>query len=703
MVVVSVGCGGNSDLDPGADAQLDAAMDGSEACPEGTYDDGSECIALTACLNDEYQSTPPSATSDRACSLLTVCSLDEYETLAPSAASDRACSLLTVCSLDQYETLAPSATSDRACSLLTVCSLDQYETLAPSATSDRACGPLPYLTGLVLSSGSVSPAITAGTYDHTSAAGVFTDAIALTPTVDDLSATITVDGTAVASGDASALISLALGPNLIVIEVTSGDGLVTLTYQLVVDRASALIQQTYGKAGNTDSSDLFGYALAMSGDTLAIGAYQEDSSATGVDGDPTSNAAQQSGAVYVFRRTGTVWTQEAYLKASNTEEFDFFGSSIALSGDTLAVGAYQEDGNTTGVDGNQADNFAPSSGAVYVFTRTGTTWSQQAYLKASNTAANDQFGYSVAVSGDTLAVGAYQEDSSATGINGNQTDDGAVESGAVYVFTRTGITWSQQAYLKASNTNNNDFFGYQLSLFDHTLAVGAPGEDSNATGVGGNQADNSASDSGAAYVFTRTGTVWSQQAYLKASNTNAADGFATNLSLAGDTLVVASPGEDSSATGIDGNQGDNSASDSGGAYVFTRTGTVWSQQAYLKASNTDAADGFGSSVSLAGDLLAVGAKHEDSNATGIDGNQGDNSASDSGAVLVFRRDGGTWSQHAYVKASNSAAIDEFGASVAVSGDTVAACAPREDSSATGFDGDATSNAAPESGAVYVFR
>ena len=328
-------------------------------------------------------------------------------------------------------------------------------------------------------------------------------------------------------------------------------------------------------------------------------------------------------------------TQQAYLKASNTDGGDKFGYAVSLSGDTLVVGAVWEDSNATGVNGNQADNSASKSGAAYVFTRSGGVWSQQAYLKASNTEAGDYFGNAVSLSGDTLVVGAYLEDSNAIGVDGNQADNSASDSGAVYVFTRSGTTWSQQAYLKASNTEADDFFGRAVSLSGDTLVVGADLEDSNAIGVDGNQADNSASKSGAAYVFTRNGTTWSQQAYLKASNTEADDSFGRAVSFSGDTLVVGALSEDSNATGVNGNQADNSALSSGAAYVFTRNGTTWSQQAYLKASNTEAGDFFGYAVSLSGDTLVVGADLEDSNATGVNGGQADNSAPDAGAAYVY--------------------------------------------------------------------
>ena len=461
----------------------------------------------------------------------------------------------------------------------------------------------------------------------------------------------------------------------------------------------------YVKASNTGVGDKFGTNVALDGDTLAVGADSEASAATGVGGNQADNGAPFSGAVYVFTRTGGVWSQQAYLKASNTGAFDQFGTSVALSGDTLAVGADSEDSAATGVNGNQADNSAPGSGAVYLFTRNPATgvWSQQAYVKASNTRASDLFGTSVALSGDTLAVGASREDSAATGVNGDQADNSAIfDSGAVYVFTRTGGVWSQQAYLKASNTGASDLFGTSVALSGDTLAVGAF-EASAATGVNGNQADNSAPLSGAVYVFTRTGGVWSQQAYLKASNTGQADLFGTNVALSGDTLAVVAPLEDSAATGVNGNQADNSALESGAVYVFTRTGGVWSQQAYVKASNTGAGDRFGWSVALNGDTLAVGALNENSAATGINGDQTDDSALESGAVYVFTRTGGVWSQQAYVKASNTGANDRFGTSVALSGDTLAVGADSEDRGATGVNGDQANDSAVQSGAVYVYR
>ncbi|MDH3429531.1 MAG: cadherin-like beta sandwich domain-containing protein [Gammaproteobacteria bacterium] len=406
------------------------------------------------------------------------------------------------------------------------------------------------------------------------------------------------------------------------------------------DAASTWTQEAYIKASNTANSDAFGHAIALSGDTLAVSAFQEDSAAAGIDGDDSDNSAIDAGAVYIFTRDVTgIWSQQAYLKASNTDPVDGFGVSVALDGDTLVVGASYEDALVSGVDGNQADNNGPDSGAVYVFTRDAAgLWTQQAYLKASNPDAGDRFGGAVSLSGDTLAVGAAYERSKSTGIDGNQASNSWSEAGAVYVFTRDDVgDWSQQAYLKASNTGSGDRFGDSLVLSGDTLVVGAPLEDSAARGIDGFQADNKALNSGAAYIFSRdvTGN-WSQQNYLKGSNTDSQDQFGHSIALDGDLLVVGAF-EDSNAVGAGGDPSDNSAPNAGAAYLFERDAMgAWSQIAYLKASNTDAGDEFGSAIAIDGNSLLVGAPLEDSVATGVGGDQTGNDSIDSGAVYLYQ-------------------------------------------------------------------
>lgn len=457
--------------------------------------------------------------------------------------------------------------------------------------------------------------------------------------------------------------------------------------------ASELAQVAYVKASNPDRADGFGGAVALSGDTMVVGAPGEDGATVGINGNQTDNSKGNAGAVYVFVRDGATWSQQAYLKASNTDSPDSFGSSVAVSGDTVAVGAWCE----SSANGDQANNDAFCAGAVYVFVRNGTTWTQQAYIKASNIDNGDAFGRKIALSGDTLAVGAQFEESAARGINGNQNDNSQLSSGAAYVFQRTGQTWAQQAYIKASNTNEGDEFGASVALFGDTLAVGAPQEDSAATGVNGNQNDNSRQDSGAVYVFQRTGQTWAQQAYIKSSNPLVLGDFGVSTSLSANTLTV----------------GANDGS-LGAVYVFVRSGTQWTQQARLMASNPGGNDDFAKTLSISEDTLLVGASDEDSIATGINGNQNDNTAIKAGAAYEFSRTAGVWTQTAYIKASNTRLASgnlslgfinaNFGSSVAVSGGTLAVGAGCERGGSSGVNGDQAGDILKScSGAVYVFQ
>ncbi len=594
------------------------------------------------------------------------------------------------------------ATNNGGCDALTVCiNTPGARTCGACPTGDLGDGVkgcTPALTDLTLSAGTLNPALSADVTDYNAQISLVTQTLTLTPTVPT-GATVKINQQVVSSGKPWQSPVFNLGVNTVAI-VVSQAGHPSHSYTLTVTRGE---QEAYLKPSNTAIYERFGTSVSISGDTLVVGAFAENSNATGVNGNQADNSAGGSGAAYVFVRNGSTWSQQAYLKASNTDAGDYFGWSVSISGDTLVVGAFRESSNATGVNGNQTDNSATESGAAYVFVRSGSTWSQQAYLKASNTGTGDYFGWSVSISGEALVVGAFQESSVSTGVNGNQADNTALNSGADYVFVRSGSTWSQQAYLKASNTGAGDQFGYTVSISGDTLVVGAYGEDSNATGVGGNQADNSASTSGAAYAFVRSGSTWTQQAYLKASNTEASDAFGYSVSISGDTLVVGAYAESSNATGVNGNQTDNTATGSGAAYVFARSGSAWSQQAYLKASNTGASDQFGSRVSISGDALVVGAIGESSNATGVGGSQTNNNAGGSGAAYLFARSGGTWSQQAYLKASNAGASDQFGWSVSISGDTLVVGADYEKSSAIGVNGNQADDSLNESGAAYVFR
>lgn len=287
-----------------------------------------------------------------------------------------------------------------------------------------------------------------------------------------------------------------------------------------VNRAThyKLFENADGASGFTQAGA--NIAAPATGTTLDIAVHRHDWANARYLVEACNSAGCSAASNEVSTAT-SVLAAIGYFKVSNAGEGDGFGHSVALSadGNTLVVGAPYEGSNATGIGGNQNNNSASESGAVYVFTRSGSTWVQQAYVKASNAGALDLFGTSVVLSanGDTLAVGAPYEASNATGIGGDQNDNSALRAGAVYIFVRSGLTWTQRAYIKASNAEAGDTFGASLALSadGETLVVTAISEGSAATGVNNTspgQADNSARTSGAAYVFTHTGGVWSQQA-----------------------------------------------------------------------------------------------------------------------------------------------------------------------------------------------
>ena len=370
-------------------------------------------------------------------------------------------------------------------------------------------------------------------------------------------------------------------------------------YPLVVDPTWS--QQAEPTSSDGAAGNNFGYSVAIDGGTAVVGAYHR-----------TVGSNSQQGAVYVFVQSGTTWTQQAELTSSDGAANDNFGSSVAVSGGTAVIGAYNR-----GVGGNS------SQGAAYVFVQSGTSWSQQAELTASDGEGSDLFGVSVAVSGGTAVVGAYHH---RVGSNNNQ--------GAAYVFVQSGTSWSQQAEWTASDGENSRF-GVSVSVSGGTALIGANGQP-----VGSN------SGQGAAYVFVQSGTSWSQQAELTASDGAGGDSFGVSVSLSGGTAVIGA---------IKHQVGSNSGQ--GAAYVFVQSGTSWSQQAELTASDGVSSDQFGRSVSVSGGTALIGS------ASHVFG--GDNP----GAAYLFVQNGTSWSQQPELSAPDGATGDQFGWSVAVSGAT----------------------------------
>jgi hypothetical protein len=442
------------------------------------------------------------------------------------------------------------------------------------------------------------------------------------------------------------------------------------------------------------SSDLFGEVVALSADgtTLAVGAPGEASASRGLGGDPFNNGAMNSGAAYVFRKdTLGVWTQEVFAKASNADPDDSFGQALALSADgsVLVVGAPGEASSADGVGGLQDDNGRFGAGAVYVFRRSVMgVWSQEAYVKAGNSERSYLFGDAISISADgtVLAIGSRWEASAAVGVDPASASADSGRSGAVYLFRYNGATWERDAFIKATNTDAVDEFGCAVSLSGDglTLAVGARYEASASTGVDNDGANNLAPSSGAVYVLSRASGAWLHEAYIKASNTDSGDRFGTAVALSfdGTTLLVGAPAERAASTGVDGDQSSNLTLEAGAAYVFEREGGLWSQRAYLKALDVDQSDNFGEAVAVAADAstLAVGSPLEDASDVGVGAGPSDDATMDSGAVYVYRRSGATWFTAAFLKTSPSCGACWLGGSVALSetAETLAAGAIRDD-------------------------
>jgi hypothetical protein len=358
-------------------------------------------------------------------------------------------------------------------------------------------------------------------------------------------------------------------------------------------------------ANDGAANDRFGVSVAISGDSVVVGAPNNNNGKNG-----------NQGAAYVFTRCGANWTRQPKLTAADGEARDIFGSSVAISGDTVVAGAP-----------NNGDAFT-AQGAAYVFVLAANGHVQQQQFIAADGAAFDEFGFSVAVSGDTAVVGSWGD---TVGAN--------VAQGSAYVFTRSfasgGATWKFQQKLTASDGATRDLFGVSVAISGDVVVVGAF------------RADIEAEDQGAAYVFRRNGSVWTQQQKLMEVAIDALpfDAFGFSVAVSGQTVVVGAPGNGGS----------------GGAYVYTFNGSSWRFQEKLIPTDADAGDNFGASVGVSGDTVVAGAPFDDIGAN-----------ADQGSAYVFVRSNGSWTQQQKIVAGDGSAGENFGGAVALSGDTVVA-------------------------------
>lgn len=377
------------------------------------------------------------------------------------------------------------------------------------------------------------------------------------------------------------------GSYQVTLRITDNNGETdTITKTVILGGGSALwTQKQKLVSSDGDYADDFGQSISLDSDTVVIGA-----------GGAALNDEFSSGYAYVFTRTGNIWKQQQKISVSDSTDGDGFGSPVSLSGDTILIGA----------PGAQINGYG--TGSVYVFTRTGTSWTQQTKLEPSGVEFYENFGLRISLDGNTALIGASE---------------------SAYVFTRTGTTWTQQAKLEASDSKEYDDFGFSVLVSGDTAIIGARGDDDNGAG------------SGSAYVFTRSGTTWTQQQKLLASDGRSSNKFGSSVALSGNTALIGAVSYPDFPPGS--------------VYVFIKTGATWTQQAKLIPSDTEYKY-FGRSVSLDGDTAFIGAA-------------GDYFGDNFGKVYVFTRTGTTWTQQYRLFSSDNEGEDCFGSSVALSGET----------------------------------
>jgi len=357
-----------------------------------------------------------------------------------------------------------------------------------------------------------------------------------------------------------------------------------------------------------EAYDFFGDSVSIDGRTIVVGAQGDD---------------RRRGSVYVFTYDGEMWAETVKLVASDGEAFDLFGQSVSISDSTIVVGAPRDGDN------------GRLSGAVYVFTYDGGMWMETVKLTPTDGEAFDYFGHSVSVDGRTIAVGTDRD------------ADSGRRSGSAYVFTYDGGMWTETVKFIASDAEAYDFLGHSVSVSESTIIVGAFGDDN---------------DRGSAYVFTQDGGVWAETTKLIASDGNGyvSDDFGHSLSMDGRTIVVGADRDDDKR---------------GSAYVFTYNGGMWEKTVKLIASDGEADDYFGHSMSVDGRTMIVSAPGDDD---------------DRGSVYVFTYDGGMWTEMVKLTASDGEANDDFGYSVSMDGRTIVVGAHGDDDNGR------------SSGSVYVF-
>jgi hypothetical protein len=500
----------------------------------------------------------------------------------------------------------------------------------------KSCSP--GLISLAASSGTLSPAFDPQTTEYTLEVPLLSERVTWMLEAPS-TAEVHINGRSLEGKLEWTTPALQFGDTEVLIAL-SASGSKSRTYTVTLKRNGMQLPQVTSPFPS--AGDAFGTSLAISGDLMLVGAPYEDGSESKPAGDP-DEAAKDSGAAYLFERTAAGWMYRAYLKAETPRAGAHFAFNLAIDGTRFAIGVPSD----------------PDGGSVYTYDYAGGEVRQVDILHGDTPTAGGLFGRSVALQGNRLVIG----------LPGDNT--GANEAGSLYVYEYESGSWQRSAILRSKTPGPLDWLGSSVA-FDGDLVV---------SGATGRTVPGEQLPSGATYVFERTKDGWGQAQMLWPTTPETGAFFGEAVSVLGSTIAV---GGFFGTAGLSG----------GSAYVFMRgSDGQWTQQQVIRPNNSRAGDWFGDRVVLTGDLLVVGASHESSATPGI-GADGEGTLNQSGAVYVFSRSSGTWSQSIEIKLSEPMAMQELGLGLAVSNGTLVAGVPSDPD---------RNGSSMKPGGVYVFR
>lgn len=565
------------------------------------------------------------------------------------------------------ECQVPQSCTDQngGCDALALCTMNGSSRLCgaclPGYSGDGLVGCTPLLIALDADAAMLAPELSDGVRSYRIHLPLFQAQLTLTPRAAD-GVQIDVNGTKLGAGESWTSEKLSVGEHPLAITLNASNGL-TSRYEILVEHTGA--QEAFIKAKHPDRFDTFGTSVALSGDTLVVGAVHEDGGAAGIDGDETSNSAADSGAAYVFVREGARWRQEAYLKSDAPREGGHFGITVAIEGDLLLV---TEAMNDPYPYPERPESYDKRPGLVHVFTRAAGKWSAVAKIPSPSESA-DLFGYALAIGADQILIGAPYDSPSGRNV------------GAFYSMPRDG-NWASATLTKytAQGSKADDAFGWSLALAGGELLVGSPGTSNVAKGLG------------KALYFTRAGDSWVEQQVLTPPVSQEGNTYGWSVALSGDRIAVGAPFAD-----------DLDINPRGQAYVYARAAGKWQLQKTLTAAVPRDVDYFGYRVAFASaNTLLVTASGDASAGRGLNADPTQGLLVQSGAFYLFAQEADDWVRTSFAKPDDPGTNTWLGQAAAISGDTIVVSCSNESSAATGVNGESSGSIA-SSGAVYVFR